>query len=163
MGVLDFDTTKWKNENEALLIAKPAKLAKDGAETGELSQLSQLSQLVGGENCFSEQVAGLANRPPPRAVKGWLDVWSRVVADAQWLVNDGWAERALLLGWEPLHLFGIRPDEDSDARPGIAVWLNGSRHIGLMDERSAITRVDDLRRCFNCRSTDGAVFLWDLT
>lgn len=103
----------------------------------------------------------LRDMPTPRQARGWSPVWRRIVSDALWLRTEGYASQAIALGWEPLHLFGIRPKEESNARPGLAVWLDGSRRLVLLDD-GAISRDGDLRRCFNCRSTDGAVFLWEL-
>lgn len=88
--------------------------------------------------------------------------WEQIVADTHWLAERNYITQALALGWDPLHLFGIAPDPDSDARPGLAVWLSGSRRLVLLDEHSAISREGETRRCFNCRSTQGAIFLWEL-
>lgn len=118
---------------------------------------------VSGE--YSEIIAGgmerLTGAPVPRSARGWADGWQRIVDDAQWLVREGWADQALILGWEPLHLFSIAPDDESDARPGLAVWLNSSRNLVLIND-GAISREGNLRRVFNVRDPGDAILLWDL-
>ena len=97
----------------------------------------------------------------PSSAAGWSGVWKCVVDDALWLAGSGMAQSALALGWEPLHIFGVSPDYMSDARPGLAGWLNGSRSVVLLDD-GAISREGDLRRVLNVRPPAGAVYLWDL-
>ncbi|WP_298020750.1 hypothetical protein [uncultured Parasphingopyxis sp.] len=97
----------------------------------------------------------------PRAAMGWGGLWRQVVADALWLAGSGYAAQALALGWKPLHLFGAVDDPMSDARPGLAVWLNGSRKLVLLDD-AALAPQGDIRRVFNVRPPAGAVLLWEL-
>lgn len=109
-------------------------------------------------------IAGLRtlrrHRPPPIARP---EVWPEIVADAVRLVDQGWAQQALALGWEPLQLWGCSPaiggNIDMD---GLAVRLCG-RRIVLLDERTAILESGaGTHAVFNRRSMEGAVFLWNL-
>lgn len=93
----------------------------------------------------------LAN--PPRLRRS--EVWQVVVADALRLAMDGWAERALSLGWQPIELFGI-----SSSFEGLAAWLDG-RAILLLDDARVIVRRGDERHQYHRTSADGAVWLWD--
>lgn len=76
----------------------------------------------------------LRNAPPP-PVKDY-DAWRGVVNDALRLKADGWAEKALALGWSVADLFGVG-SQDSWDFSGLAVWLNGRRILAL-DEVTAI-------------------------
>jgi len=79
-------------------------------------------------------LAQLAVRPVPRVRD--VEAWLEIVADAQRLVTEGWAERALALGWAPRDLFGVGKNH-SDEFEGLAVWLCG-RRILLLDEHGVI-------------------------
>jgi hypothetical protein len=95
-----------------------------------------------------ERVASLSRMPPPK-VKNCA-AWFEVVQDAQRLVSEGWAERALALGWTAGDLFGVG-QQDSHDFAGLAVWLAG-RRIVVIDETIAVARGDDGRAVFNRRS-----------
>ncbi len=73
--------------------------------------------------------------------------WRRIVADAEALVVEGWAEQALALGWSMLDLFGIGPRDEWEFS-GLAVWLR-SRRVILLSRDCAVTRAGDTRHCFN--------------
>ncbi len=62
--------------------------------------------------------------------------WRPVVADALRLANEGWAARALALGWSAHDLFGIGPVDDWEFS-GLAVWLGG-RTIVTLDSACAV-------------------------
>lgn len=84
-------------------------------------------------------------------------VWPEIVADAQRLASEGWANSALGLGWSPLELWGWSPE-----REGLAVWLAG-RPLVLVDDRMAIVRVGMVRSVFNRRNSQSTRFLWELS
>jgi hypothetical protein len=91
-----------------------------------------------------------------------LEVWPQIVADAQQLVDDGWAQQALALGWHELELFGVGAKSSADFE-GLAVWLAGRRLI-LIDDRSAIAADGDGRSYFNRPPNfdpSGAAYLWE--
>jgi hypothetical protein len=97
----------------------------------------------------------LPRLPAPRLAAP--EVWPRIVADALWLQSEGWADKALALGWEPMHLWGAHLHE-----PGLAVWLSG-RRIVLLGERSCtVADSPEQRSVFNLRPiADGSVWLWE--
>lgn len=77
----------------------------------------------------------LEHLPPPRKLED-ASGWPGVVADALALARDGWAAKALALGWNAGDLFGVGPRDDWDFQ-GLAVWLDG-RQILMLDEKHAI-------------------------
>ncbi|WP_267394980.1 MULTISPECIES: hypothetical protein [unclassified Sphingomonas] len=77
----------------------------------------------------------LEGLPPPRKLEQ-PSGWAGVVADALTLARDGWAAKALALGWTAGDLFGIGRRDDWDFQ-GLAVWLDG-RRILMLDEKHAI-------------------------
>ena len=97
---------------------------------------------------------------PKRLAQG--SAWSEVVADAERLARDGWARKALALGWHPLELFGCGR-RNSGEFESLAVWLAGGK-VALIDGVSAIAMDGRTHRVFNRRRIDVAevVFLWDL-
>jgi len=85
--------------------------------------------------------------------------WHGIVLDAIHLAADGWAGRALRLGWSMHDLWGVSPDWE-----GLAVWLAGHRLL-LLDDRSAVADAGDGRRVqfTRCRhGMPGARLLWEL-
>lgn len=85
--------------------------------------------------------------------------WHGIVLDAIHLATDGWAGKALRLGWSVHDLWGVSAD-----REGLAVWLGGPE-IVLLDDRTAVADAGDGRRvqftrC--CHGMPGARLLWEL-
>lgn len=72
--------------------------------------------------------------PPPKIAT--QDNWAGVVSDALRLAQEGWAVKAIALGWSWADLFGVGPADDYEFA-GLAVWING-RSIAALDERLAI-------------------------
>ena len=96
----------------------------------------------------------------PRLVRP--DRWPGVVSDALSLARDGWAAKALALGWSELDLFGAVADPEGDpAGDGLAVWLSG-RELLAMTAEYAVVGEHGGRSYFNRRNCDGAVLLWEL-
>jgi hypothetical protein len=93
--------------------------------------------------------------------------WRGVVADALTIAREGWAAKALALGWNAGDLFGIGPWDDWDFQ-GLAVWLDGCR-MALLDERRAVAvNAAGDRRYFvrggprhGTHPTISPVMLWD--
>ncbi|TCP36536.1 hypothetical protein [Sphingomonas sp. BK235] len=73
----------------------------------------------------------LDQSPPPRRLEDARQ-WRPVVRDALRIVREGWAARALTLGWSHHDLFGIGPVDDWEFS-GLAVWLNGRPLLSLDD------------------------------
>ena len=95
--------------------------------------------------------------PAPRITDP--SAWPEIISDATRIADEGWAARAIGLGWSALDLFGCSIDGEYEA---LAVWLR-TRRIILIDERSAITVANDGRRhVFNRRDHEGAILLWEL-
>lgn len=97
----------------------------------------------------------------PRLCKS--DRWPLVTSDALGLAGDGWASKAIALGWTDLDLFGAVPDRDGDpAGDGLAVWLSGRRILALCASFAVADNGDGGRAYFNRREAAGAVLLWEL-
>ena len=82
--------------------------------------------------------------------------WRGVVLDVHHLVSDGWADQALLLGWDVRELFGVGHEYD-----GLACWLC-DRRVAVLSEDGAICLGYDRSRSFY-RRVDPAnlVLLWE--
>lgn len=112
-----------------------------------------------------DHLARLPGMPPPRKVEKAAN-WAAVVGDALRLAREGWASKALALGWSVHDLFGVGP-RDSWEFEGLAVWLAG-REVVLLDEQRAIAGAGRDRSIF-VRSGMGhgthpvvaPVLLWD--
>ena len=106
-------------------------------------------------------LARLQALPIPRITRP--EVWPEIVADALRLVDEGWAQQALALGWQPFHLWGCSPDRGGNTdHDGLAVMLAG-RRIVLLDERMALIEAGTgAHALFNVRPMPGAVLLWEL-
>lgn len=163
MGVVDFDPEKWSRANacEGLAdVAKVANLAKVSSATPEQSQLSQLSQVA---PLPADIGAGLDRLRAMRCPKGLDPLAFRVATlAALGLARDGWAAKALALGWSPLDLFGAVTDATGDAYSnGLAVWLAGRRVLAICATH-AIVEDGEGRAYFNRIDRSGARLLWEL-
>ena len=166
MGVVDFDPEKWRQTNAfeasggVAKVAKPAEVNADGAKLSQLSQLSQANPMP-LPNVVGHGLVALRTMPAPRLLHP--DRWPLVVSDALSLAHDGWAAKALALGWSPLDLFGAVPDPAFDlAGDGLAVWLGGRRLIALCGTYAVVNIEGGGQSYFNRRQAEGAVLLWDL-
>lgn len=98
---------------------------------------------------------------PPRLLKP--DAWPVAVSDALRLARDGWAAKALALGWHELDLFGAVPDPEGDpAADGMAVWLSGRELLAITARFAVVADESGGRWYFNRRTAEGAVLLWEL-
>jgi len=66
--------------------------------------------------------------------------------DAVRLIRDGWAEKALALGWTDLDLFGVGAKDSWDFS-GLAVWLQGRELLALTPD-DAVVRTETGRAWF---------------
>lgn len=105
-------------------------------------------------------LARLNSMPAPRTVKA--DSWAVVVRDALRIADEGWAGKALALGWTPLDLFGAVTDPDGDlCSDGLAVWLAGRKITALLVGCIAVE--DGAGRAYFYRhEQNGARLLWEL-
>lgn len=89
--------------------------------------------------------------------------WPLVVSDALRLARDGWAAKALALGWSELDVFGAVPDRDGDSyADGLAVWLGGRKLLALCASFAVATDDDGGRSYFYRREAPSAVLMWAL-
>jgi hypothetical protein len=85
------------------------------------------------------------------------DVWPGIVADALRLAEDGWAEKAIALGWDPMHLWGAHLHD-----PGLAVWLRCRRIVMLDAACCAVSDGPGAWSHFTRRQpAEGTVYLWE--
>jgi hypothetical protein len=97
----------------------------------------------------------LRTQPAPRL--SLPQVWPQIVDDAHRLASEGWAEKALSLGWSALHLWGAHLET-----PGLAVWLCGRRIALLGDSSCTVISSPERRSIFNLRPpAEGTCFLWE--
>ena len=69
--------------------------------------------------------------------RGDAAAWARVIDDAIALAVDGWAGKALALGWSAHDVFGIGPRDSLDFA-GLAVWLEGRTIVVLNADRAMV-------------------------
>ncbi len=137
---------------------EPAKGAKGAFDPFEGDPRGLIPELPAG--CVSG-LRRLRSMPTPRLLRP--DLWPLAVSDAIGLVRDGWAAKAMALGWTELDLFGAVPTRDGDpAGDGLAVWLDGRRVLALCCTYAVVDSGDGRRSYFNRRAAEGAVLLWDL-
>lgn len=135
---------------------------KSPAQVGESSpNVSNVSNVTDLPADVRRGLTFLANAPAPRV--RCPDIWPEVMADALRLASEGWAARALALGWSALDLFGAMPkagdDPDGD---GLAVKLRG-RHILALCASFATVEGANCARAFLYRpGNPNAVMLWTL-
>lgn len=90
-------------------------------------------------------------------------VWKRVVTDAVRLGADGWAAKALNLGWSALDLFGALTDPEGDpAADGLAVKLCGRRVLAICEGFATVADESGGRSYLHRGDTSGARLLWEL-
>lgn len=86
--------------------------------------------------------------------------WRLVVKDGVSLIDGGWADMAVGLGWSALDLFGAAVvDAGSD---GLAVWSQGRRLRALCGTWAVALDANGSPFYFNRSRADGAVLLWEL-
>jgi hypothetical protein len=97
----------------------------------------------------------------PMRVDG--DAWAETVNNAIRIAEQGWAEKALALGWSALDLFGGVADAEGDPYcDGLAVWLRGPRILALTAEGAIAEDGPRSRSYFLPCRPPGAKLLWEL-
>lgn len=112
----------------------------------------------------ADLIAGLrALRGAPAPIITRPEVWGEIVSDAVNLTADGWARRALELGWDAYDLFGVGR-ESSGQWESLAVWLAG-RTMSLIDDHQARTACGGIyyleRWGRAATAFDQPIFLWE--
>lgn len=91
------------------------------------------------------------------------EVWPGVVSDAVRLARDGWAAKALALGWLPLDLFGAVVDPDGDPfADGLAVKLGGRPIIAMCASFATVDDGSGGRVFLHCATGEDVRLLWEL-
>lgn len=89
--------------------------------------------------------------------------WRQAVVDCRRLIEDGWAHKALNLGWAALDMFGAVTDPagDPDA-DGLAVKLEGRRVLALCASFATVQDGENGRAYLYRRGSEGARLLWEV-
>jgi hypothetical protein len=121
--------------------------------------VTNVANVSGLPSSLIEGLERLRTMPAPRVRN--TSAWRLAVADALALARDGWAERALSLGWGVSELFGAVAAVDGCADDdGLAAWLQG-RKLSVMSGTFALVEVDGLRSYFNRHDRGGTRLLWE--
>lgn len=90
--------------------------------------------------------------------------WRQVVVDCQRLVAEGWAEKALGLGWTALDLFGAVTDPAGDPEAeGLAVKLAGRKVLAICASFATVENGPNARAFIYRGTNEGARLLWALS
>jgi|SRR6185437_4680802 len=140
-----------------------AALAEGPAD--DLDERAALSEYDGGApRAWAEALAQLDASRPPGDVPPKR--WRRFIDDCGRFLDDGWAIRAVALGWSPLDLFGCdrtRPFARVD-RAGLLWLLNGNRLVALSPSTAVIATPSGSRLTYHrrARSAAEATLVWEL-
>ena len=167
MGVVDFDPENWRQANATEApagVAKVAKIAEVDSGWTKLSQLSQLSQAdpLLLPPAVADGLTLLRSMRAPRLAQP--DRWPVAASDALRLASDGWAAKAIALGWSQLDLFGAvpAPDGDPDA-DGLAVKLGGRTVLAICASFATVSSSGVARTYLHRGNNAGAVLMWALS
>ena len=87
--------------------------------------------------------------------------WPIAVADAAKLGGDGWAAKAIALGWTDLDLFGVVAARDGDPdADGLAVKLAGRRLLAMCGTFATVDPGGGGRLYMHRGNNAGARLLW---
>lgn len=157
-----FDPDRWEPEAGDVDAAKVAKAAK--ASEGSASSLATFATLASNGDALPGVItAGLALLDAAKPPKGVVaSSWRVAVTDAQRLASDGWAAKALCLGWSALDLFGAVADKLGDpAADGLAVKLSGRPVLALCGSFATVRDGPSSRSNLYRGNNAGARMLWD--
>ncbi len=135
----------------------PAKGAKAPSDPFACDLTGNIEGLTGE---LSSGLNRLATMRTPRLIRP--ETWPAVVADALALARDGWASKALALGWSPLDLFGAVTERDGyDDADGLAVWLGGRPVLAICATYASVGDGTG-RAYFNRCNRLGTTLLWEI-
>jgi hypothetical protein len=117
----------------------------------------------GAPRSWAEALARLNPALPPCDIP--LTRWLCFIDDCGQFLDDGWADRAVALGWRPFDLFGcdrFKPFARID-RMGLLWLLNGQKLLALAAESAAISTPSGGSLTFRrCPNEPGRVLAWEL-
>jgi hypothetical protein len=134
--------------------------AEDEEERAAIAQFDG-----GAPRDWAEGYARLSEMAPPGDVP--LHRWQRFVDDVGRFLDDGWARRAVALGWAALAVFGAdraKPFARID-HAGLLWLVNGGRFVALTKDSASIEPQGGgaVQRFFRRAAEQGAVVLaWEL-
>lgn len=118
---------------------------------------------AGAPRLWAEALARLNPAQPPADVPP--SRWLRFIDDCGEFLDAGWGDRAAVLGWHPLDLFGCdrgRPFARID-RAGLLWLLNGGKLVALSQETAVVETSTGARQTYYRRplESDRVVLAWD--
>lgn len=133
-----------------------------GGVCAETPPAKAIVDIAGGmRDDITEGLRLLSRRRAPTITRP--GVWAEIVSDAAKLTADGWARRALDVGWDAYDLFGIGR-QGSAQWESLAVWLAG-RTITVIDDHQARTTCGGIYYLERWGRADTAfdqpIFLWE--
>lgn len=151
------DLDQWEPPETPANAAKVANFPVDYVDPRQ--RLAGLATLADLPADIRAGVDRLKTTRPPNLIHP--EVWPVAVADAVYLVESGWAARALAKEWTALHLFGVVVSSGGDPHSdGLAVWLRGRRIVAMIDGCVAVE--DGRGRAFYSRREQvGARLIWE--
>lgn len=141
-------------------VSTPANVWSDADE-----ERAAIAEYEGGApRVWAEALARLAPARPPGDVPPRR--WVRFIDDCGRFVDDGWAHRAEVLGWGPLHLFGCdreRPWARID-HAGLIWLLDGHKIFALTADTAVIETAAGARQTYRrlAIEADQVVLAWEL-
>jgi hypothetical protein len=118
----------------------------------------------GASRSWAEALARLDPARPPDDVP--LRRWFQFIDDCGRFLDEGWADRAVALGWGPFDLFGcdrFKPYARID-RMGLLWLLNAQKLLALGSDSAAISTPSGGSITFRrCPNEPGRVLAWQLS
>ncbi len=102
----------------------------------------------------------LQKMPAPRLLRP--DAWPVAVADAAMVATDGWAVKALALGWSIADLYGAVTERAGDpSGDGLVVWLAGRKLLAIGETAATAETVTGFAFYHRRHQPPGARLLWE--
>jgi hypothetical protein len=149
-------------------LEQAAKSTKEAANTwtdAEEERAGIIEYDAGAPREWAEALARLHPAHPPADVTPGR--WLQFIDDCGRFLDAGWADRAVVLGWHPLDLFGCdreRPFARID-RSGLLWLLNGGKLVALTQNTATIETPTRARQTYYRRPLDAdhIVLAWELS
>lgn len=162
-----------KNQKGGLPPAKAAKIAKVESpvvtikvapwDDAEEERAAIVEYDGGAPRVWAEAFSRLDPNKAPADVP--TRRWVSFINDCGRFLDDGWADRAVALGWGPLDLFGcdrVKPFARID-RAGLLWLLNGQKLLALAANAASITTASGGKLTFRkCLNEAGRLVAWEL-